>query len=378
MSDVSMPVEVIVGADGSWVVENVSGGKPGASEALQVLLGKMPEEGSFQTNAVWDWVYFPPGSLSDADRKRLLGFGSTHVEGRFSYHFREAPHVERPGAYAASMRSIHEEASSSSGKIIAAVLVLGALLVLAYIGLNGRSPAYLEGDFDGVLDASSSPHRPPGFAARLSPRFSDGDHFRIALRGDEMLHRGTNGAIVGVGSRNAYLLEGNGIGSILANILQSPDQALLFDTTRGPKSAPLLQTATGSVVAVNMQRLALGQKPEAESDYGILYNKKGTFQQGTVYAFSGALELKNGSFYLFHLPEANPAYRVEVVPQGAGMRALLAYLARSRFAVKVYGTLDSVTDPKSDARKNDRVIGAVGDNFILGLANGLYANAPDA
>lgn len=362
------PIEVLIGADGSCAIEGIPGGRKGAEEIVAQLLGRFPEPETYATNAVWDWFYFKPGSLDEATRGRLRALGPLHQDEDHDvvYKVHDVPHVERPGAYVGHMFEIHKE--PIAGKVVAGVLAVAVAVAAVVFGIKFRQPGYVQVGFGDVLAAAATPYAAPTLMDRFAVNFGDGDHLSVPISPQDILHRGTHGFILKSGG-DAYLIRGDGVGGALAELFNSLETELRFDTSRGPQGAILMAKADGTQAAVTLHPLRTTDLPRSEPDGAIRFDKKDSVIEGTRYAFSGGLSAEGSRLMLYGLPQNNPTYRIGLNVEDAGLRALLDYAAASRYGVVVHGALSGLPpwteDGKPGLRQNERWIGTVGPDMVV-------------
>ena len=370
------PVEILIGEDGSCAIEGIPGGRKGAEDIVSALLGTFPEQGTFVTNAVWDWFYFKPGSLDEAARARLHQFAPLHQDEARDvvYKVHDVPHVERPGAYTERMFDIHEE--PKTGKIVAGGLAVVVVIAALFFGAKFRQPADQEAGFGDVLAAAATPFEAPGFLDRLKPNFGDGDHLKVPVQARDILHRGTHGFILKSGG-DAYLVQGNGVGGALAELFNALEDHLRFNTAQGPSGPTFMSKADGTQVAVTLNKLATADLPRSETDALIRFDKLDSVTAGTRYAFSGGVSVEGSDLVLTRLPQNNPAYRLGLNVTDPNLRALLKYASESRYGVVVHASLEEVApwrtdDGKPGPRQTERWLGTVGPDVIVEFSKNAF------
>lgn len=358
------PINIVIGDDGSWVVEGIPEGRLGAEKVFKFLLGEVPAAGSFKTNPLWDWVYFPAGSLTDRQRGRVKDLAPVRNEGSWVIKVHEAPSVDVPGAYAERITDFLKD--SWFGRIVAGII--GLLLVggIGLFWLNSRQPAFVDSGLSDVVAASQATYVEPTFSDRLSTQFTDGAHFNVPFVAGDVFHRTGEGVILGSGS-TAYLILSEGVGDIVANVLQQPGAALRFDTSR---SGVRLEQPNGTWKSAMIHPLSIGNAPNAETAQSVRFDDPSTFQTGVRYVFEGGFERDGDKFVLFKLPQNQSAYRVEIAVEDPQIRSLLEYIASRNFGAQVYAELESLT-PR-EARMETRVIGRAGSDLGIGFARHVF------
>ena len=363
------PIEVVIGADGSLAVEGVPEGRLGARKAMSYLFDQVPTENTYTTNPLWDWLYFPPETITEEQRERIRSIGLVRKEGSWVYKLHEVEHVEQPGAYTESFFEILKE--PWLGRLVAGIVSVVLFVVAAYFWLSTREPSYAAGGFSDVLTAAESPYHEPRFVDRLAVKFSDGDHFGVPIQLSEVLHRGPS-AVIFESSSDAYLVRSDRIGESIVSILQLPGAALKFDT-RGGKSGMFLEHADGSWKAATIHKLHTGSETAATPDREIRYTDETTFASATTYAFEGGIEKVGGDLQLYRQPRADIPYRVVLNVEDPGLAALFEYVSTRGYAVGVTGTLEELA-PR-ERREADRVIGRTGTNVGLSFARRVFVPA---
>ncbi len=357
------PIEVVLGDDGSCAIEGVPEGRVGAKRTLTFLFGEVPTEGTYATNPLWDWLYFPPGSITSEQRSRIVDIGPIREVGSCVYKLHEVPHVEQPGAYTESFFEILKE--PWVGRVVAGVVSIVLFAVAAVFWINTREPGYAQGSLSDVIAASETPYTAPRFVDRLAIDFADGDHLSIPISVSDVLHRGPAAVVFDGGSRNAYLVKSGRLGETVANILQYPGPALRFDTSRGPDHI-LLERADGTWGEATLYVLHIGPALEGVHDREIRYNDDTTFAAGTTYAFEGGIESSEGNMLLYRRPRANIPYKVALDVDDPGLSALFEYLSSRNYAVTIVADLEGLRS--EDEREGNRVIGHTGTNLALSFA----------
>lgn len=351
------PIEVVLGKDGSWAIEGVPDGHMGARRVFRFLLGQEPPENSYTTNPLWDWLYFPPGSLSAEQRARIVSMlagTKAREEGSWIYKLHEVPHVDQPGQYTESFFDILKE--PWVGRVVAGTVSLVLVGAGFYFWLTTREPGPARAGLSDVLAAAATPYEAPSFADRLAVKFTDGDRFSVPIAPADILHRGSDTIILS-GFGSAFLVHSTGIGETVTNAFQFPDPALIFDT-RGGLENMYVEKPDGSWGGVSILALATGAVEPGLSDQGIRHNDASTFQEGARYEFAGGIEQNGDSFVLFALPRIAPPYRVEVTTDDPALRSLLEYAATRNYTVSVIGELREV--PDEETRVSTRRVGKVG------------------
>ena len=354
------PIEVLLGQDGSWAIEGVPDGRTGARKVFRFLLGQEPPANSYRTNPLWDWLYFPPGSLTTEQRSRLLANGGRTEQGSWTYKFHEVDHVDQPGQFTESFSEILRE--PVVGRVVAGVVSFVLFATAAYFWLQTREAVAIEAGLGDVLSAAATPYVEPKFSDRLALRFSDGDRFSVPVSPKDVLNRGGDSVVLaGFGDR-AYFIRSEGIGETLMNEFQLPGAALEFDT-RGGSDGIRVQRPDGSwntaaVIPLERARVAPGLESAK-----IRFDDPTTFAIGERYTFSGGVEREGDGFFVFALPRLAPPFRVFVRTTDVGLGSLLGYAADRSFTVDLTGTLADV--PPDEERAATRIIGSVGSDFGL-------------
>lgn len=351
------PIEVLLGRDGSWVIEGVEGGQTVARRILQVLLGTDPPVNSYRTNAVWNWLYFPPGSLTPEQRTRIIGTGQAGSQ-PWTWRVREVAHVEEPGHFNESQFEVLKE--PKTGKVVAGLLAFGLLVATGLFWINGRQPGPVSADLAAVLAAARTPYEAPTFGDRLATQFTDGDRFEVPITANDIIHRGNDVIILAGPAGMAYFIQAEEIGATLAGELQSPGSSLGFDT-RGGSARIASRKLDGSWVAATVIPLTVGVVEPGLDPAGIRFDDAKSFELGKRYAFAGGVEVQGGDFVVFALPRIVPPYRVAVQTADPGLAALLGYIAAHNYTVVVTGTLATVE--AEAARTSTKIIGHVGPDL---------------
>ncbi|MEZ4647924.1 MAG: hypothetical protein R3E97_03915 [Candidatus Eisenbacteria bacterium] len=354
------PIEVLLGQDGSWAIEGVPDGRMGARKVFRFLLGQEPPANSYRTNPLWDWFYFPPGSLTAEQRHRLLANGVRTEQGSWTYKFHQVDHVEQPGQFTESFFDILKE--PIVGRVVAGVVSFVLFATAGYFWVQTREAVAVEAGLVDVLAAAETPYVEPNFASRLAVRFSDGDRFSVPVSPKDVISRGGDSIVLaGFGDR-AFFVQSEGIGETLTNEFQLPGAALEFDT-RGGVEGIRAQRPDGSWNPATVIPLVKGHVSPGLDAAKIRFDDPTTFAAGERYTFSGGVERQGDGFLVFALPRLAPPYRVFVHTTDVGIEALLGYAADRSLTVDLTGVLVDV--PSDEDRAATRVVGRVGSDFGL-------------
>lgn len=354
------PIEVLLGQDGSWAVEGVPDGHMGAKKVFRFLLGQEPPPQSYTTNPLWDWFYFPPGSLTEEQRRQILSVGPINEQGSWVYKLHEVPHVDQPGQFTESFFEILKE--PVFGRVVAGIVTFVLLGAAGLFWLSTRSPGSMEAGLADVVAAARTPHVSPSFADRFAVHFTDGDRFTVPFTPRDIVHRGSDTVVLAGFGESAFLIESEGVGETLGNELQMPGAALEFDT-RGGVDGIYAQKPDGAWVHASVIELTKGNVAPGGEAAQIHFDEPGSFADGTRYQFAGGVERAGGDFHVFALPRIAPPYRVMVTTDDPGLHQLLGYAADRNYTVSVTGALHSLTD--AETRTGTRVIGEVGPEIGL-------------
>jgi hypothetical protein len=364
-------IDLMLGEDGSWAIEGIPGGRHGAEDLLKQLLGDMPADGTYETDVMWDWIYFPSGSLKDPLRSRLHSLQTSDPRGPIVYKVHDAPHVERPGAFVEAYAPMHAADGSKATRVAVSLIVVVLLAVMAFFFMRGRTPGFVEGSFDDVVRSATAAPEPTGFTDRLALEFTDGRHFTVPLTRSSVLHKGPNAAIFAEGSQ-AYLVESPSIGSLLNAVMESGINEVRFDTSFRAGDVRMV-SLDGQLRPARFAAFAVAtpQALTGNSDVRIRFDDPRSFAAGVRYAFDGGIVADGDRWLLTHLPLENPPYQVELRASDPGLGELLAYVAKSRFRATVTATLAEV---RTKADGNDRVIGATADDLVVTFSNRSYTS----
>ena len=354
------PIEVLLGQDGSWAIEGVPDGRMGARRVFRFLLGQEPSPDSYETNPLWDWLYFPPGSLTPDQRRQILSRGEIKEQGTWVYKLHQVEHVDQPGKYNESFFDILKE--PVFGRIVAGVLSFVLLGAAGYFWLTTRAPGPVEAGLSDVLTAAQTPHVAPSFRDRLAVHFNDGDRFTVSVTPNDVIHRGNDTIVLAGFGGGAFYIQSGGIGETLSNEFQLPGAALEFDT-RGGIEGMYVQRPDGSWERASISELHRGRVEAGLDASKVRYDDPRTFTDGERYSFSGGVERSGEDFHVFALPRMAPPYRVTVTTSDPGLHELLAYAADRNYTVTVTGALAEPTD--AQVRAATRVIGRVGPGIGL-------------
>jgi hypothetical protein len=258
---------------------------------------------------------------------------------------------------------------------VAPIVGVVVLAALGYFLVSSREPAPVEVGIGEMLALAGQPIPAASFLDRLSPDFQDGRRFKVVLGPRTLLLKRPDGVIVTGGANETFLVEADGIGNTVSQTIQSFENQLLFE--RGSMPGQLtLRTNEGRLVHATITPLAkVPSFAPGTTDSKIRHDDPPTFAAGTRYAFEGGVAVRGDRIYLYHLPETNPPYRVELATSDPGLRRFLEYAARSRYAIVATATLDPI-DPQDAAGARDlRLIGRTGEDLVVSVSQSHFTKA---
>ncbi|MCA9730278.1 MAG: hypothetical protein KC729_21535, partial [Candidatus Eisenbacteria bacterium] len=291
-------------------------------------------------------------------------------EGTVVYHVHDAPHVDRPGAFVEAYAPMHSDEQNKAARVIVPIIAVAVLLAVALVFVHGRQPGFVPGTFDQILASTTAAPQSISFLDKLSPKLSDGRHFAIPLTRSSVLHKGTNAAIFADGSQ-AYFVQSDGIGSVLAAVMDAGINEIRFDTSMGTGDIRMVALDRQLIPAqITALAIATPQAATANADIRIRFDDPKSFAAGIRYAFEGGLSADGDRWILTHLPLENPPYRVILRIDDPGMRTLAGYIQGNRYRAVVSATLADPMPPKS--ANPERLIGTTANDVVITFSNRSY------